>query len=49
MSTIEERPDPQAVWALINSHVVSRCIHMIAEFGVADALDSQPASAEELA
>ena len=49
MSTTEERPDPAAVWALINSHVVSRCIHMIAEFGVADALDSQPARAEQLA
>ena len=49
MSTPEERPDPQVVWALINSHVVSRCIHVIADFGVADALDSEPASAEELA
>jgi len=49
MSTTEERPDPQVVWALINSHVVSRCIHVIADFGVADALDSEPASAEELA
>ncbi len=49
MSRAEELPDPQAVWTLINSHVVSRCIHVIADFGVADALDSEPASAEELA
>ena len=49
MGTTGRQADPQAVWALINAHVVSRCIHMIADFGVADALDSEPASAEELA
>jgi SAM-dependent methyltransferase len=42
-------PDPLVVWTLINGHVVSRCIHVIADFGVADALDGAPASAEELA
>ena len=49
MSTTEEMPDPLAVWTLINSHVVARCIHMIADFGVPDALDGEPASADELA
>lgn len=49
MGTTEESPDLQMVWALINSHVVSRCIHVIADFGVADALDSEPASAKDLA
>ena len=49
MSTTEELPEALAVWTLINNHVVSRCIHMIADFGVADALDREPASAEELA
>ena len=49
MSTTEELPDPLAVWTLINGHVVARCIHMIADFGVPDALDGEPASADELA
>ena len=49
MSTTEEMPDPLAVWTLINSHVVARCIHMVADFGVPDALDGEPVSADELA
>ena len=49
MSTTEEMPDPLAVWTLINSHVVARCIHMVADFGVPDAIDGEPASADELA
>ena len=49
MSTTEEMPDPLAVWTLINGHVVARCIHVIADFGVPDALDGEPASADELA
>ena len=48
MSTTEEMPDPLAVWTLINSHVVARCVHMVADFGVADALDGEPVSVEEL-
>ena len=42
MSTTEEMPEPLAVWTLINSHVVARCIHVIADFGVSDALDAEP-------
>ena len=49
MSTTDEMSDPLAVWTLINSHVVSRCIHVIADFGVPDALGGDPTSAEELA
>lgn len=49
MSTTEHMPDSLAVWTLINSHVVSRCIHVIDDFGVPDALGGEPASAEELA
>ena len=49
MSTTEEMPDPLAVWTLINAHVVARCIHVIADFGVPDALDGEPAGADELA
>ena len=48
MSTTEEMPDPLAVWTLINSHVVARCIHMVADFGVPDAIDGEPVSADEL-
>ena len=49
MSATDEMPDPLAVWTLINSHVVARCIHVVADFGVPDALDGEPVSAEELA
>ena len=34
---------------LVNSHVLARCLHVVAEFGVADALDDAPATAAELA
>ncbi len=49
MSTTEEMPDQLAVWAFINGHVVSRCIHVIADFGVPDALDGEPVGVDELA
>ena len=49
MTTTEAIPDPLAVWTLINSHVVARCIHVIADVGVPDALDDEPASTDELA
>jgi len=49
MSTTEEMPDPLAVWTLINSHVVARCIQIVADFGVPDALDGEPVRVEELA
>jgi hypothetical protein len=34
---------------LVNSHTVARSIHIVAELGVADALDDRPATAAELA
>jgi O-methyltransferase domain len=41
-------PD-ELVWTLINSHTVARCIHVIADLGVADALSGRCASIAELA
>src|SRR5262249_49237955 len=39
----------QALWSLINSHTVARCLQVVAEFGVADALADRPMTAAELA
>jgi len=39
----------QAVWDLINSHVVARCAQVVAALGVADGLDDEPATAATLA
>lgn len=39
----------QALWSLINSHAVARCLHVVAEFGVADALADRPMTAADLA
>jgi hypothetical protein len=39
----------EMVWGLINTHTLARCMHVIAEFGVADALDNRAVSAAELA
>jgi hypothetical protein len=43
-------PQPaHIVWGLINSHAIARCVHLIAEAGVPDALAEQPVTAAELA
>jgi hypothetical protein len=34
---------------ITNAHVLARCLHVLAELGVADALDTTPATAAELA
>ena len=34
---------------LINSHALARCVHVVAELGVADALQDEPATAAQLA
>src|SRR5262249_8602400 len=47
-SAMDQPPD-QMVWALINANAIARCMHMIAEFGVADALEERPAAAADLA
>src|SRR5262245_58898315 len=39
----------QVLWALINSHAIARCLHVIAEFGVADALADRPMTGSGLA
>jgi O-methyltransferase domain len=42
-------PPDQVVWGLVNSHTLARCVQVVAEVGVADALEDQAASAAELA
>lgn len=42
-------PPAQVVWGLINSHALARCLHVVSDLGVADALDDRPATASELA
>ena len=39
----------QTVWGLINSHTIARCLHVVADAGVADALGDEAASAADLA
>jgi hypothetical protein len=46
---VENQPPPQMLWGLITIHAIARCIHVIAEAGVADALDNRPVTAGELA
>jgi SAM-dependent methyltransferase len=46
---MDESPPAQTLWGLINSHTVARCIHVIAEAGVADAVGDQPRSVAEVA
>jgi len=38
----------QTLWGLVNSNVVARCVQVIAEYGVADALGESPMTAAEL-
>lgn len=40
---------PQVLVELAHGHIATRCLHMIADFGVADALGEEPASAAALA
>lgn len=40
---------PALIWPLINAHVVARCVHVVAELGVADALGQEPMDARSLA
>ena len=45
-----DQPLPiQFVRDLVNSHAVARCLHLVAELGVADVLQDQPTTAAELA
>lgn len=42
-------PLPAQMWMLATSHFLPRCLHVVAELGVADHLGDQPASAAALA
>jgi hypothetical protein len=37
------------LWTVISSHALARCLHLIAEYGVADVLSDRPMTAAELA
>ena len=39
----------EVIWTLTNAVVASSCLHVVAELGVADHIDTQPVSVEELA
>ena len=43
-----EQPPPLLLRDLVTAHVVTRCLHVVAEAGVADALGEEPATATEL-
>ncbi len=42
-------PPAELVWRLTNMHVVSRCLHIVADFGVADAVQDRAVPIGELA
>jgi len=41
---MDELQPAEMVWGLINTHALARCMHVIAEFGVADALENRASS-----
>jgi len=46
---MDEVPPAQTLWGIVNAHTLARCLHVVADFGVADALGDRPAPAAELA
>lgn len=46
---MDKMPPAQVLWGMINSNVIARCIQVVAEYGVADALAERPMTADELA
>jgi hypothetical protein len=46
---VAQQQPHEIVWTLVNVCVVARCIHVIAELGVADHIEDQPVSVGELA
>lgn len=46
---MDKMPPVQMLWGMINSNVLARCVQVVAEYGVADALAERPMSAGEIA
>jgi hypothetical protein len=46
---MSEQPPHEIIWTLTNAGVASRCLHVVAELGVADAMTDESVSAAELA
>jgi len=46
---MDTMPPAQVLWGMINSNVLARCVQVVAEYGVADALADHPMTAAELA
>ena len=46
---MDKIPPVQKLWGMINSNVLARCVQVVAEYGVADALADQPKSVSEIA
>ena len=46
---MDEVPPAQTLWSIINAHTLARCLHVVADFGLADAIGDRPATAAELA
>jgi len=44
-----ELPPPARFWALATGHFLSRCLHVPAEIGVTDCLDTSPKTTDALA
>ena len=48
-ATATEQQPHEVMWTLTNAVVASRCLHVVAELGVADDVADEPVSAKELA
>lgn len=46
---MDKMPPVQMLWGMINSNVLARCVQVVAEYGVADALADRPMTTAELA
>ena len=46
---MSEQQPHEIIWTLTNAGIASRCLHVVAELGVADAVESEPVSAAVLA
>lgn len=46
---MDKMPPNQILWGMINSNVLARCVQVVAEYGVADALADRPMTVAEIA